>query len=260
MDDGCLAFTRPKVGAKDAPCCMVSSGKVTATGGNNGTCFVKEGVQKSLPGGSFVGDISMVPTVFSTQFELWSARYGGRIASSEQYWCLPWQHCDFVIRDCEGEVLYTITAKVLPDLDYPKVFVPAYELRNAKGTYIGRTSELQSGYAPIHLVDAEGKRWASLTTRWSRWSAIFTTEWFVNAEQFIDPRLELLFTANVGKHFGWLGPFWTLVLFLLFILWSCFAYRQYRKSREYYGAVDGSSMFMTSYEGDDGFKTNFMSG
>ena len=171
---------------------------------------------------SYFGEVWRQPAFQSTAHLSTQADEGAAFAIMDI--CLPLSHCSFRIFNCDGNPLYALEAKMLPAISSPLQLIWAYEIRNSNGEYIGRTSELQSGYQPIELYDAKGRNVATLSTAWTLWSAISSGDWYINNEfpslevsaaPVLDARLVTFLAAHQFATQGWFGPFWTV------IIWCC---------------------------------------
>ena len=221
----CVAFDRPNVFGK-AGCCWYPGGQAVVADGSVGKkCFMrsKSDGEQNL----YFGEVWRQPAFFSTAHLSTQADEGAAVAVMDI--CLPLSHCSFRIFNCDGKPLYALEAKMLPSLSSPLELIWSYEIRNSSGEYIGRTSELQSGYQPIELYDAKGRNVATLSTVWTFWSAISTGNWYINNEfpsldLYVTPVLDARLVTFVAAHQfatqGWFGPFWTgiswcLALFII---------------------------------------------
>ena len=215
--DDCVAFDRPNVFGK-AGCCWYPGGQaVVADGSPDKKCFVRS--DESPRANSYFGEIWRQPAFQSVAHLSTQADQGA--ASAVVDLCLPWSHCSFRIFNCNGKPLYFLQAKLLPSLDNPLELLWSYEIRNSLGDYVGRTSELQSGYRPIELYDAKGRNVATLSTSWTLWSAVSSGNWYINNEfptqapsavPVLDARLVTFVAAHQFAMQGWFGPFWTFVM------------------------------------------------
>jgi len=215
--DDCVAFDRPNVFGK-AGCCWYPGGQaVVADGSPDKKCFVRS--DESPRANSYFGEIWRQPAFQSVAHLSTQADEGA--ASAVVDLCLPWSHCSFRIFNCNGKPLYALQAKLLPSLDNPLELLWSYEIRNSLGDYVGRTSELQSGYRPIELYDAKGRNVATLSTSWTLWSAVSSGNWYINNEfptqapsdvPVLDARLVTFVAAHQFAMQGWFGPFWTFVM------------------------------------------------
>jgi len=216
----CVAFDRPNVFGK-AGCCWYPSGQaVVPDGSSQKKCFVRES-QEQKPS-SYFGEVWRQPAFQSTTHLSTQADEGAAVAITDM--CSPFSHCTFRVFNCDGKPLYALEAKMLPSLRNPLELIWSYEIRNYRGDYIGRTSELQSGYQPIELYDAEGRNVATLSTVWTFWSAVSAGNWYINNEfpnldlsatPVLDARLVTFLAAHQFSTQGWFGPFWTGIIWFV---------------------------------------------
>ena len=206
---------------------------MTADGSPGSKCFERDDSEDF-----YFGDIWRQPFAFHTVSYL-STKEDHRSATSVMDVCLPWSHCSFRIFNCAGEPLYALQAKLLASASNPLQQVWAYEIRNSSGGYLGRTSELQSGYEPLELFDANGRIVATLSTTWTFWSALSSGTWYIN-NQFpgisltqapvLDGRLVTFLAAYQFVAQGWFGPFWSLIL-VTGLIAGCIALKRYYEAR-----------------------------
>ena len=221
----CIAFDRPNVYGKSGCCLFPGGSAVSVKGGKDKVCFVLQspGEVRAKGIGHF-GEVWRVPSFFST-VELSTAEDGPQ-AKAVMDLCLPWSHCSFRIYSCRGEPLYALHARMMQSLSDPLLSIWAYEVRNGTGDYLGRTSELQSGYHPIEIYDAHNRNVVTLATVWTSWSAMFSGTWYINNQfpgepieknPMSDARLVTLIAAHQFASQGWFGPFWSVVILVLLL-------------------------------------------
>ena len=210
-----MAFDRPNVYGK-AGCCLYTAGSVltTDTSDQEKACFVMQSPAqvRAETGQGHFGEVWREPSIYSVMHL--STSDTGAAAKAVMDLCMPWSHCSFRIYSCSGEPLYALHAQTMQSLDDPLVSVWAYEVRNGTGHYLGRTSELQSGYHPIKLYDAHNRNVATLATVWTSLSAIYTGTWYLNNQfpnepvrknPMADGRLVTFIAAHQFATQGWFG-------------------------------------------------------
>lgn len=239
----CTGFDRPNVYG----CCLYHSGGITSDGEKGKACFILETPAEvnAQKGNHHFGEVWREPSLYSTMHL--STHDQDRSAKAVMDLCMPWSHCSFRIYTCKGQPLYALHARMMQSIDNPLLSVWAYEVRNTSGHYIGRTSELQSGYHPIEIYDERDRNVVTLATVWSTWSALYSGTWYIN-NQFpeepiernlmADARLVTFLAAHQFAVQGWFGPFWSIVLWVLLVAALYFGIQWCRKE----GKSDSSNV------------------
>lgn len=219
-----------------AGCCWYPGGQaVVADGSPDKKCFIRLELEDAAKQRSYFGEIWRQPALQSTAHLSTQSDEGSALAIMDM--CSPLSHCSFRVFNCDGKPLYALEAKLLPSLSNPLELMWSYEIRNSTGSYVGRTSELQSGYEPIALYDATGRNVATLSTVWTFWSAVSTGNWYINNEfphldlattPVLDARLVTFLAAHQFAAQGWFGPFWTCVIWSVTFFMVCLALKRFR--------------------------------
>lgn len=244
----CVAFDRPNVFGK-GECCLYPAGQaVVPDGSPQKRCFVWIGpraLEAKEGRSSYFGEIWRQPALQNMAHL--STDADKQAASAIMDLCLPWSHCSFRIFNCRGQPLYALVAKMLASADSPLQLVWSYEIRNSSGHYLGRTSELQSGYRPIELYDAQGRNVATLSTVWTFLSSVSTGTWYINNEfpgiaaseqPLLDGRLVAFLAAHQFAAQGWFGPFWTLLFWCSLLGGLAFVIKRWLQAPEKYGLIE----------------------
>ncbi|CAE7424664.1 ATP23 [Symbiodinium microadriaticum] len=235
----CIGFDRPNIYGKGGCCLYHSGGSITSDGEQGKACFILETpAEVRAKGSHHFGEVWREPSLYSTMH---LSTGGDGSAKAIMDLCMPWSHCSFRIYTCKGQPLYALHARMMQSIDNPLLSVWAYEVRNSSGHYLGRTSELQSGYHPIEIYDARDRNVVTLATVWSTWSALYSGTWYIN-NQFpeepiernlmADARLVTFLAAHQFAAQGWFGPFWSIVLWVLLIVALYFGIQWCRKACE----------------------------
>jgi len=246
---GCMAEceTRPDCHAIDRPptigfdeCCLFT-GNNTGNGVADRFCFSKDVTRAPQAGDLIDTTVTVLPVPFLGYLTL-SSQTVGVVASAEMGLCLPWTWCGFVVKDCSGAILYKIEVDTLPDIDGDGKVLPgtaglSYVIKDAVGSYLGRSSHLTDGAEPIRLLDAENTQVSMLITAAGFWRrTFFPLQWYVNtavtrepatAVPLADPRLLTLMVTFQFRNLGYFGIFWILLLVIVVVA----VYLYLRRSR-----------------------------
>ena len=162
----------------------------------------------------------------------------GVVGSSSESRCLPWNYCDFVVYDCNDDLVYKGEVMTLQSTTYPDKQVTAIKLTDKDGNYLGRTTELPSllprlggiarkSESQVVLLDTGGSVVMDLKKDPNQ---IWVTHWTgaldapgmsgfdgVHSVPLADPLLITFFISNQFRNKGLFSPFTDFVLWVLFI-------------------------------------------
>ncbi|CAE7943860.1 unnamed protein product, partial [Symbiodinium necroappetens] len=225
----CHAIDRPPT-IGFAECCLFT-GNNTGNGVADRFCFSKDVTRTPQAGDLIDTTVTVLPVPFLGYLTL-SSHTVGVVATAEMGLCLPWTWCGFIVKDCSGAILYKIEVDTLPDIDGDGTVLPgtaglSYVIKDAAGSYLGRSSHLTDGYEPIRLLDAENKQVSMLITAAGFWRrTFFPLRWFVNtavtrqpasAVPLADPRLITMMVTFQFRNLGYFGIFWILLLVIVVV-------------------------------------------
>ncbi|CAE7808372.1 unnamed protein product [Symbiodinium sp. CCMP2592] len=245
----------PNAAEADVVCCCISglfTGNNTGNGVADRFCFSKD-VTREPQAGDLIDTthgwidmegkqtVTVLPVPFLGYLTL-SSQTVGVVATAEMGLCFPWTWCGFVVKDCSGAILYKMEVDTLPDVDADGTELPgtaglSYVIKDAVGSYLGRSSHLTDGAEPIRLLDAENTQVSMLITAAGFWRrTFFPLQWYVNtavtrepatAVPLADPRLLTLMVTFQFRNLGYFGIFWILLLVIVVVA----VYLYLRRSR-----------------------------